>query len=104
MKISTRGRYALRMMLDVSRHGGEDVPVSLASVAQRTGISHGYLEQVALALKSARLVRGVAGRHGGYKLAVPAREISIRQIIEATIGPICVVDLMLSVSAEDQRA
>ncbi len=92
MKISTRGRYALRMMLDVARHGGEDTPVSLASVSERTGISHGYLEQVALALKSAVLVRGVAGRHGGYKLARPAREISIRQIIEATIGPICVVD------------
>ncbi|HSO22197.1 MAG TPA: Rrf2 family transcriptional regulator [Chondromyces sp.] len=92
MKISTRGRYALRMMLDVARHGGEDAPVSLASVADRTGISHGYLEQVALALKSAALVRGVAGRHGGYKLAKPAREISIRQIVEATIGPICVVD------------
>jgi Rrf2 family protein len=92
MKISTRGRYALRMMLDVARHGGENTPVSLSSVAERTGISHGYLEQVALALRSARLVRGVAGRHGGYKLAVPARDISIRMIIEATIGPICVVD------------
>lgn len=92
MKISTRGRYALRMMLDVTRHGGEVTPVSLASVAERTGISHGYLEQVALALRSARLVRGVAGRHGGYKLAMPAGDISIRKIIEASIGPICVVD------------
>ena len=92
MKISTRGRYALRMMLDVARQGGEQSPVSLASVAHRTGISHGYLEQVALSLKSARLVRGVAGRHGGYTLAKPAHEITIRQIIEATIGPICVVD------------
>ncbi|MCJ7756147.1 MAG: Rrf2 family transcriptional regulator, partial [Thermoanaerobaculales bacterium] len=62
MKISTRGRYALRMMLDVTRHGGEVKPVSLASVSERTGISHGYLEQVALALRGAGLVRGVAGR------------------------------------------
>lgn len=92
MKISTRGRYALRMMVDVARHGGQDSPVSLASVSDRTGISHGYLEQVALALRSARLVRGVAGRHGGYKLASPPEEISIREIIEATIGPVCVVD------------
>ena len=80
MKISTRGRYALRMMLDVSRHGGRDKPVSLASVSERTGISHGYLEQVALALRSARLVRGVAGRHGGYKLSLPPDKITIRQI------------------------
>ena len=92
MKISTRGRYALRMMLDVTRHGGEVKPVSLASVSERTGISHGYHEQVALALRGAGLVRGVAGRHGGYKLAMPSRDISIRRIIEATIGPICVVD------------
>ena len=92
MKISTRGRYALRMMLDVSRNGGQDTPVSLASVSGRTGISHGYLEQVALALRSARLVRGVAGRHGGYTLSSPPDKITIRQIIEATLGPVCVVD------------
>jgi len=92
MKISTRGRYALRMMLDVARNGGRDAPVSLASVSERTGISHGYLEQVALALRSARLVRGVAGRHGGYKLSSPPGKITIRQIIEATLGPVCVVD------------
>lgn len=92
MKISTRGRYALRMMLDIARHDGHDSPVSLASVAERSGISHGYLEQVALALRSAGLVRGVAGRHGGYKLAFSPDEITIRQIVEATIGPICVVD------------
>jgi Rrf2 family protein len=92
MKISTRGRYALRMMLDIARHGGREKPVSLASVSERTGISHGYLEQVALALRAVRLVRGVAGRHGGYTLAAPADQITIRQIIEATIGPVCVVD------------
>jgi Rrf2 family protein len=92
MKISTRGRYALRMMLDIARHGARETPVSLASVSERTGISHGYLEQVALALRGARLVRGVAGRYGGYKLFVPAEMITIRQIIEATIGPVCVVD------------
>ncbi len=92
MKISTRGRYALRMMLDVARNGGQETPVSLASVSERSGISHGYLEQVAFALRSAGLVRGVAGRHGGYKLARAAGKITIREIIEATIGPICVVD------------
>jgi Rrf2 family protein len=80
------------MMLDLARRGGADTPISLASVAERTGISHGYLEQVALSLRNAGLVRGVAGRHGGYKLSSSPEDISIRQIIEATIGPICVVD------------
>jgi Rrf2 family protein len=92
MKISTRGRYALRMMLDIACHGGLGTPVSLASVSERTGISHGYLEQVALALRSAQLVRGVAGRRGGYTLSSPPEQINICQILEATLGPICVVD------------
>lgn len=92
MRLSTRGRYALRMMLDIARHDHGGAPVSLSSVAERTGISHGYLEQLAPALRAGRLVRSVAGRHGGYRLAAPAGEITIRKIIEATIGPVCVVD------------
>jgi Rrf2 family protein len=92
MRISTRGRYALRMMLDIAKHGKNSVPVSLSTVSDRTGISHGYLEQLAPALRAARLVKSVAGRHGGYRLASPAAEISIRQIIEASIGPVCIVD------------
>jgi Rrf2 family protein len=79
-------------MLDLARHGGEDDPVSLSSVSERTGISHGYLEQLAPSLRAGRLVRGVAGRHGGYKLAAPPSKITILQIIEASIGPVCVVD------------
>ena len=92
MRISTRGRYALRMMLDVAKHSDDGAPVSLSSVSERTGISHGYLEQLAPALRAGRLVRSVAGRHGGYRLAAPASQISIRKIIEASIGPVCVVD------------
>jgi len=92
MRISTRGRYALRMMLDIAHHGGSSSPVSLSSVSGRTEISHGYLEQLAPALRAARLVKSVAGRHGGYRLAAPPSKITIRQIIEASIGPVCVVD------------
>jgi Rrf2 family protein len=80
------------MMLDIARHGGQASPVSLATVSERTGISHGYLEQVAMALRAARLVRGVAGRHGGYTLSTPPEMMTVGQIIEAAIGPICVVD------------
>lgn len=92
MRLSTRARYALRMMLDLARHGGETRPVSLGEVAERTDISRGYLEQVAISLRSARLIRGVPGRQGGYRLPVPAREITIGQVVEALIGPISVVD------------
>ena len=92
MKLSTRARYALRMMLDVARNGGENTPVSLATVAERTDLSRGYLEQLAQALRNARLLRGISGRHGGYRLATPATDITLDRIIEASIGPICLVD------------
>jgi Rrf2 family cysteine metabolism transcriptional repressor len=92
MRISTRGRYALRMMQDIARNGIEGRPVSLASVAARTDISLGYLEQLAIALKNAQLVRGVAGRYGGYVLTREPSKISLREIVETSIGPICVVD------------
>jgi Rrf2 family protein len=94
MKLSTRGRYALRMMLDLARHEGGDRPVSLTSVAKRTGLSRGYLEQLALALRTAKLLRGVSGRNGGYKLARSAGEIRVGEIVEATIGPICLVECL----------
>lgn len=92
MRLSTRARYALRMMLDVARNGGDQRPVSLAEVAGRTGISRGYLEQLAMALRNARLVKSVAGRYGGYRLTDSADQITIGRVIEAVIGPICVVD------------
>ena len=92
LRVSTRARYALRMMVDVARHAGENGPVSLATISNRTDISRGYLEQVALALRSASLLQGVYGRRGGYRLAVPATEITIGRIFEALIGPTCLVD------------
>jgi len=79
-------------MLDVARNGGEEEPVSLAAVAARTNLSRGYLEQLALVLRNARLIRGVAGRSGGYRLAQPPDAITVGEVIEAAIGPICVVD------------
>jgi Rrf2 family protein len=92
MKLSTRGRYALRMMLDIARNGADGKPVSLAAVSARTDISRGYLEQLALALRNARLLKGVSGRYGGYRLTRPANEITLSRVIEAAIGPINVVD------------
>ncbi len=92
MRLTTRARYALRMILDVARNGGLERPVSLASVAERTGISRGYLEQLVLGLRNARLVRGVAGRYGGYRLAERPSNITVGQIVEAAIGPIFLVD------------
>jgi len=92
MKLSTRARYALRVMLDIARHGGGETPVPLAAVAVRTDLSHGYLEQLAMGLRRARLLRGVAGRKGGYLLGLEPTEIRIGDVVEASIGEVCLVD------------
>jgi Rrf2 family protein len=82
------------MMLDLAKNDGGEKPVSLTAVARRTGLSRGYLEQLALALRTAKLLRGVSGRHGGYRLARPVDKISVGEIIEAAIGPVCIVDCL----------
>ncbi len=99
IRVSTRARYALRLMLDVAKNGVDNGPVSLSSVAERTAISRGYLEQVALSVRSASLLRGVCGRRGGYRLSAAAEEITVGRIFEALIGPISLVDCVDDPSA-----
>ena len=91
MKLSTRARYALRMTVDLARNDTEGQPVSLSQVSDRTDISRGYLEQLALILRNAKILRSVPGRRGGYLLARPASQITVGEIVEASIGPISIV-------------
>jgi Rrf2 family protein len=104
MKLSTRARYALRVMLDIARHGGRETPVPLAAVATRTDLSHGYLEQLAMGLRRARLLRGVAGRKGGYVLGTAPSEIRIGDVVEASIGEVCLVDCVREPSLCERAA
>ena len=92
MKLSTRPRYAIRLMLDISRYSQSGEPVHLREVATRNNLSKGYLEQLVVSLKNAQLLRGFSGRGGGYLLFRPPEQISLLEIIEATIGPISIVD------------
>jgi Rrf2 family cysteine metabolism transcriptional repressor len=96
MKLSTRARYALRMMVEIAKNtdkmGGA---VSLSHVAETTGISRRYLEQLAIGLKNACLVKGKTGKGGGYHLAKKPGKITAAQVIEAAIGPISIVDCVL---------
>ena len=91
MKLSTRARYALRMMVEIARRPGTDL-VRLGDVAENTNLSKRYLDQLAIALKANSLMRSMRGRGGGYQLAKPAENISVGEIIEAAIGPINVVE------------
>ena len=70
MKISTKGRYALRMLVDVAQHQSSGT-VTLKEIAERQGISKKYLEQIALVLSQAGILRGARGHQGGYRLAPP---------------------------------
>ena len=94
MKLSTRARYALRMMVDIAKRPGA-APVTLREISETTAISKPYLDQVAVGLKTSALIRAMRGRGGGYQLTRPADEISVQQIIEAAIGPINVVDCVM---------
>lgn len=82
MRLSTKGRYSVTAMLDLAIHD-EAGPVTLADISQCQGISLSYLEQLFSNLRKAGLVKGVRGPGGGYRLAKPAAEISIANIINA---------------------
>lgn len=92
MKIGTRPRCALRMMWEISRLGGENGPVSLSVVSKRCHISRNSLAPLALALRNRGLLRGVRGSRGGYRLGRPSREIALGEIIEASTGPLNIVE------------
>lgn len=85
MKISTKGRYALRLMLDLALQGGEG-PVPLRDVARRQDISDKYLEQIVTQLSRADLVRSIRGAGGGYLLTRPASEYTVGEILRALEG------------------
>ncbi|MFP5507295.1 MAG: Fe-S cluster assembly transcription factor [Gammaproteobacteria bacterium] len=82
MRLSTKGRYAVTAMLDLAIHDGKG-PITLADISQCQGISLSYLEQLFAKLRRDGLVEGVRGPGGGYRLAKPAAEISIADIIGA---------------------
>jgi Rrf2 family transcriptional regulator, cysteine metabolism repressor len=85
MKISTKGRYSTRAMLDLALHFGKG-PVLIRDISKRQKISKGYLEQLFIPLRSAGLVRGIRGASGGFTLARPPAEIRLSDIIRATEG------------------
>ena len=85
MKISTRGRYALRLMTEIAAHDGQNF-VSLKDVAERQGISMKYLEQIAGLLAKAGLLQSGRGAQGGYRLVKVPSEYTVGSILRLTEG------------------
>jgi Rrf2 family protein len=91
MKVSTRGRYGLRAMIDLAIHSKE-THVSLASIAERQNVSLNYLEQAFSVLKKTGLVKSVKGAQGGYTLAYPPENITVYQILQVLEGDLSIID------------
>ena len=90
MMISTRGRYALRVMIDLAEHTGDGY-IPMKKVAERQGISLKYLEQILPALSRNKLIEGVHGRGGGYRLSRNPREYTVGEILRLTEGELAPV-------------
>jgi Rrf2 family protein len=94
MKISTKGRYALRMMLDLAEHRNQGF-IALKDIAERQNISKKYLEQIVTILNRADILRTNRGHQGGYMLAQSPEKYSVGQILritEGSLSPISCLD------------
>jgi Rrf2 family protein len=91
MKLSTKGRYGLRLMIDLAAHYGEG-PVLLREIAKREEISEKYLSNLVNPLKSRGLVEATRGVHGGYVLGKAPADITMKEIVEVLEGTLCLVD------------
>ena len=91
MKLSTKGRYGVKAMVDLAIHYGES-PISIKSISQRQGISEYYLEQLFSALRKAKLIKSIRGAQGGYVLNKLSEEITVADIMEVLEGPIEISD------------
>ena len=88
MLISTKGRYASRMLADIAMHQGDNGYVSMKDVAARQQISKKYMEAFTAPLASAGILRIRRGKNGGYRLLVPPKEVTLWQIISLIEGPL----------------
>lgn len=93
MKISTRGRYSFRMMVDLAQHYGEGF-IALKDISARQNISKKYLEQIIPFLNRSHLLNANKGHMGGYQLARHPSEIIIREILESAEGSLTPVSCM----------
>lgn len=93
MMVSSKGRYALRVMLDLAEHNCAE-NISLKDIAQRQNISRKYLESIMTALSKSNLVKGSAGKVGGYKLVRSSSEYTVGEILKAAEGDLIPVSCL----------
>lgn len=102
MKISTKGRYALRLMIDLAVND-EGNPISIKDVAERQGISDKYLEQIISILNRAGFVKSVRGPQGGYTLKKKPEDYTVGMILRLTEGSLAPVACVEDDAADCER-
>ena len=93
MKISTRGRYAVRMLLDIAMHQGNGY-VAMKDIARRQQISKKYGDQIGMQLSQAGLLLAVRGRQGGYRLIPDAGDVTVLQVLKTMEGSLAPVQCL----------
>lgn len=103
MKLTTKGRYGLRLMLDLALHEGQGA-ILLKDIAQRQNLSEKYLWSLIAPLKAAGFVRSMRGAKGGYMLTKTPAEITLKDIVTTLEGNLCLVDCVCDSDFCDRRA
>ncbi|MBP5245840.1 MAG: Rrf2 family transcriptional regulator [Clostridiales bacterium] len=101
--ISTKGRYALRVMIDLAEHDGKKC-IPLKEIAERQEISKKYLEIIVKDLVKSKLIVGIGGKGGGYRLCRKPEEYTAGEIIESAEGPFITVACLAESANECPRA
>ena len=101
---STKGRYALRIMIDLARHGEEEGTISLKTVAERQGISMKYLEMIAAQLRRAELIESARGKEGGYRLCRAPADYTVGEILRALEDKLAPVSCITAEGVQCERA
>ena len=91
MKVSTKGRYALRIMIDIAKNGKDDY-VSIHSISERQDISNKYIEQIVSKLTKANLLTTLRGHTGGYYLSRKPSEYKVGEILRVAEGDLNIID------------
>ncbi|NLP29350.1 MAG: Rrf2 family transcriptional regulator [Clostridia bacterium] len=101
MKLSTRGRYGVKAMVDLAVNYGDD-PISIKSISDRQGISEYYLEQLFGPLRKAGIIKSIRGAQGGYILNRSPEQITVAEIIQVLEGPIEISDCIEGVACSNE--
>lgn len=95
MKISTKGRYGVRILLDLALHEG-NAPRLIRDISESQQISEKYISRLIIALRQAGMVRSIRGAKGGFRLARNPAELTLLDIVEVMEGPLAIVDCVRS--------